>query len=104
MRRLSPGALDIIVESTSARTLRSVGIYVPRSLVQLITSAAVLRLVRGCPELSDLSLETAGDAYYWTPDEDGQNNDAIDEVIDSRGGSFEVGQYFCPDCMCKNLQ
>ena len=102
LRRLSPGALDIILESTSARTLRSVGIYAPRSLVQLITSAAVLRLVRGCPELSDLSLETAGDAYYWTPDEDGQNMDEIDKLIESRpGGYFEVGRDFCPDSMCK---
>ena len=88
---LSPGALDIIVESTSARTLRSVHLYAPRSEVQVFTSAAVLRLVRGCPELSDLNLDALGADYYWTPDEDGQNMDEIDKVIESRpGGHFEV--------------
>ena len=99
LERLTPGVLDIIVESTSARTLRSVAVYAPRSEVQVFTSAAVLRLVRGCPELSDLNFDSAGDDYYWTPDEDGQNNDAIDKLIfDIRCGRFEVGSGFYPMC------
>ena len=89
----------MIVESTSARTLRSVAVYAPRSEVQVFTSAAVLRLVRGCPELSNLNLDAAGDDYYWTPDEDGQNSDEIEKLIfDIRCGRFEVGSGFYPMC------
>ena len=78
MESLTPAAVDIIVDSPTAQTLRHFTDYE----TPIITSATLLRLVRGCPLLNDVD-------WTWesrlSPIEDGANIDAINELLKSRG-------------------
>ena len=72
---------DIILESPCAQTLCSIDV----SHTVQFTSACLLRLVRGCPRLAKLEWELSED-YFLSPIEDGPNIDAINALLDSRGG------------------
>ena len=76
---LTPRFVDIILASQSAQTLFDVSLY----HVEACTSASVLRLVRGCPKLTDLCWYANG----LTPlvDCNGQNVDDLEELLESRG-------------------
>ena len=82
MDNLTPAAVDIIVDSPTAQTLR----YFHDYETPIITSVTLLRLVRGCPLLNDVD-------WSWeerlSPIEDGANIDAINELLRSRGGKEE---------------
>ena len=90
---LTDGAIDIVLESPYAQTLRSVDVsYAPQ-----FSSEDVLRLVRGCPELTELDWQISEDdqllvqnaevAAQWNVQHvDGQNVEAIDDLLESRGG------------------
>ena len=77
---LTDRAIDILLESPCAQTLRSINLsYAPQ-----FTSEGVLRLVRGCPELAELRWET--DESGMDRNVDRPNVDAIDALLMSRGG------------------
>ena len=82
MDNLTPAAVDIILDSPTAQTLRHFTDYE----TPIITSVTLLRLVRGCPLLNDVD-------WSWkerlSPIEDGANIDAINELLRSRGGKEE---------------
>ena len=74
---LTAGIIDIILASQTAQTLFDVSLC----HVEAITSANLLRLARGCPNLVDL---------YWcvdglTPLADGQNVEDLMELLKGRG-------------------
>ena len=78
---LTDGAIDIVLESPCAQTLRSVDVsYAPQ-----FSSEDVLRLVRGCPELTLLEWENSPEDPL-DRDVDGPNVDAVDALLLSRGG------------------
>ena len=78
---LTDRAIDIVLESPCAQTLREVDVsYAPQ-----FSSEDVLRLVRGCPRLADLEWETS-EEHPLDHDVDGPNVDAIDAILTSRGG------------------
>ena len=93
VQNLTDRAIDIILESPCAETLRSIEIsYDPQ-----FSSEDVLRLVRGCPELTELDWEISEDdqllvqnaevAAQWNVQHvDGPNVEAIDALLESRGG------------------
>ena len=93
VQNLTDRAIDIILESPSADTLRSIDIgYAPQ-----FSSEDVLRLVRGCPELTELDWQISEDdqllvqnaevAAQWNVQHvDGPNVQAIDDLLESRGG------------------
>ena len=93
VQNLTDRAIDIILESPCAETLRSIEIsYDPQ-----FSSEDVLRLCRGCPELAELEWEISEDAQLlvqnaevaaqWNVQHvDGPNVEAIDTLLESRGG------------------
>ena len=76
-------AIEAIVESPCAQTLRSIDIcylpFVPEELLQL---------VRGCPKLATLEWEAPKDLDFphCSPIQDGPAVDAINALLKSRGG------------------
>ena len=83
---LTDGAIDIVLESPCAQTLRSVDVsYAPQ-----FSSEDVLRLVRGCPELTTLEWENSPEDPL-DRDVDGPNVDAVDAILMSRGGRASWG-------------
>ena len=83
MRNLSPAVIDIILQSPSAQTLRSIAIYYMPD--EIFTPANLLRLVCGCPLLSEFEYEDDSEELL-SPIEDGEAVDAINELLKSRGG------------------
>ena len=81
VENLTDRAIDIILESPCAQTLR----YINFSYAPHFSSEDVLRLVRGCPRLADLDWETSEDEPL-DRDIDGPNVDAVDALLMSRGG------------------
>ena len=79
MESLTPAAVDIIVDSPTAQTLRYFNAYE----TPIITPATLLRLVRGCPLLNELEWSCS---ERLSPIEDGPTIDAINELLKSRGG------------------
>ena len=78
VENLTDRAIDVILESPCAQTLRSLDV----SFAPYFSSRDVLRLVRGCPELATLE---------WESDEldrnvDSANVAAVDALLMSRGG------------------
>ena len=94
VQNLTNRAINIILESPCAETLRSIEICHAHQF----SSEDVLRLVRGCPELAELSWEIIEDvqllvqnaeaAAIWgrVGHVDGPNVDAINALLESRGG------------------
>ena len=93
VQNLTDRAINIILESPCAETLRSIEICHAHQF----SSEDVLRLVRGCPELAELSWEIIEDvqllvqnaeaAAIWDVQHvDGPNVDAINALLESRGG------------------
>ena len=80
-QNLTDRAIDIILESPCAQTLRTTFLSYP----PLFSSARVLRLVRGCPRLTDPEWEP-GDEHPLSRIADGANVAAIDALLISRGG------------------
>ncbi len=83
IRLAGPLAIEAIVESPCAQTLRSIDLcqlpFVPEELLQL---------VRGCPKLAKLEWEAPEEDEYFSlfPIEDGPAVDAINALLKSRGG------------------
>ena len=82
MRNLSPAVIDIILQSPSAQTLRSIAIYY---MHDIFTPPNLLRLVRGCPLLSEFGFDDDSEELL-SPIEHGETVDAINELFKSRGG------------------
>ena len=78
---LTDRAIDIILESPCAQTLRTTFLSYP----PLFSSARVLRLVRGCPRLTDPEWEP-GDERPLSRTADGANVEAMNDLLESRGG------------------
>ena len=99
---LTSQALDIILDSPTAQTLRAFDDYE----TPIFNSATMLLLVSGCPLLSKLEWSPP---ESLSPIEDGANVDAINELLKSRGGEEFDSQYglsaympfgpsiYCPD-------
>ena len=85
---LTPSFVDIILASQSAQTLFDVCFY----HVGALTSTNALRLVRGCPKLTDLCWYARG----LTPltDGNGENIDDLEELLGSRGEQISRNTYF----------
>ena len=85
---LTPRFVDIILASQSAQTLSDVTLC----NIDALTSASMLRLVRGCPKLTDLCWYANG----LTPlaDCNGQNVDDLEELLESRGEQSSKQTYF----------
>jgi hypothetical protein len=87
VRNLTDRAIDIILESPCAQTLRTTFLSYP----PLFSSARVLRLVRGCPRLTDPEWEP-GDEHPLSRTADGANVEAMNALLESRGGEpFQYG-------------
>ena len=82
MEDLSPAVIGIILQSTSAQTLRSIEIYY---MHDIFTPPNLLRLVRGCPLLSEFGFDDDSEELL-SPIEHGETVDAINELFKSRGG------------------
>ena len=80
-QNLTDRAIDIILESPCAQTLRTTFLSYP----PLFSSARVLRLVRGCPRLTDPEWEP-GDEHPLSRAVDGANVEAMNALLESRGG------------------
>ena len=78
---LTDRAIDIILESPCAQTLRTTFLSYP----PLFSSARVLRLVRGCPSMTDPEWEP-GDEHPLSRAADGANVEAMNALLESRGG------------------
>ena len=77
--RLSPAAVDTILQSRSAQTLRTLMVFE----TPVLTSTNMLRLVRGCPLIVDVKwYQEDGDSSATEED----NFDAINRLLKSRGG------------------
>ena len=85
-QNLTDRAIDIILESPCADTLRSIDIGYDHQF----SSEDVLRLVRGCPELAQLEWENDD----LDRDVDGANVDAVDALLVSRGGRASGAAYW----------
>ena len=86
-QNLTYRAIDIILESPCAQTLRTTFLSYP----SLFSSARVLRLVRGCPRLTDPEWEP-GDEHPLSRIADGANVEAMNALLESRGGRpFQYG-------------
>ena len=81
VQNLTDRAIDIILESPCAQTLRTTFLSYP----PLVSSARVLRLVRGCPRLTDPEWEP-GDEHPLSRAADGANVEAMNALLESRGG------------------
>ena len=76
---LSPAAIDTILRSRSAQTLRALMVFE----TPVLTSTNMLRLVRGCPLIVDVSwYQEDGDSSATEED----NCNAINRLLKSRGG------------------
>ena len=82
MEDLSPAVIGIILQSTSAQTLRGIGIYY---MPEIFTPPNLLRLVRGCPLLSEFEFDDDSEELL-SPIEHGEAVDAINQLFKSRGG------------------
>ena len=80
-QNLTDRAIDIILESPCAQTLRTTFLSYP----PLFSSARVLRLVRGCPSMTDPEWEP-GDEHPLSRIADGANVEAMNALLESRGG------------------
>ena len=75
---LTYGAIDIILESPCAQTLRSIEVC-----GHPFSPSCVLRLLRGCPMLAKLHWDPSS---ILSPIEHGPNVDKINALLESRGG------------------
>ena len=90
---LSSAIIEIILQSRSAQTLTFLAaIDIPH-----FTSAAMLRLMRGCPRLSHLEWHGPRGMNCMSPMEDGGNVDEIIALMKARGGGFAL--YGAEDCL-----
>ena len=83
---LTQAAADIIIGSPCSRTLRSIDAGSFDDETTVFTSAHVLRLLRSCPLISELDWLENGHLSAMV---DGDNVDAINKLLKSRGG-YEV--------------
>ena len=79
---MSPSINQIIAESSSSLTLRSLDIF---DCARWFTSTHMLWLVRGCPRLSTLSW----DRMNLSPIKDGSNVDEINALLKARGAKYD---------------
>ena len=90
------GVIDIILASQTAQTLSDLALC----WIDGLTSADVLRLVRGCPKLTDLLWYARG----LTPhaDDNARNVDDLTELLESRAAQSSEDTYFeldvFPEC------
>ena len=77
---LSRAVIDIILQSPSAQTLRGIRIFY---MDEIFTPANLLRLVRGCPLLSEFEGDSG---ELLSPIEHGKTVKAINKLLKSRGG------------------
>ena len=77
-------AVDIIVNSPCAATLRKIRVY------DLLSSADLLRLVRGCPNISEVCWDF-GDGVPFNRRRDLANLHTLLRILESRGGKFDSG-------------
>ena len=90
---LSSAIIEIILQSRSAQTLTFLAaIDIPH-----FTSAAMLRLMRGCPRLSHLEWHGPHGMNCMSAMEDGGNVDEIIALMKARGGGFAL--YGAEDCL-----
>ena len=79
MDNLTPAVIDIILQSRSAQTLKYSNIYD----TPIFTSATVLRLVRGCPRLANVTWGQKRPPA--SPIDDGANVAEINALLKARG-------------------
>ena len=87
---LTAGVVDIILESQAAQTLTELDLCA----IDALTSAGVLRLVRGCTKVNDLYWYASSESLL-TPltDGNGQNVDDLYELLESRGKQSSEDTY-----------
>jgi len=90
VENLTDRAIDIILESPCAQTLRFVDVsYAPQ-----FSSRDVLRLVRGCPELAEFTWESHETGLDQNVDGALANVAAIHALLVSRGGKAYGGVFW----------
>ena len=80
-------AVDIIVNSPCAATLRKI------SVCELLSSADLLRLLRGCPNISEV-FWGFGDRVRFNRRRDLANLHTLLRILESRGGKLDSGYLF----------
>ena len=99
IRLAGPLAVEAIVESQSAQTLRSLDIaHLP------FLPGDMLRLLRGCPKLATLDWEAPEgyfDDFSFSPIQDGPAVDALNALLKSRGRKWPIYffDHYGPDLM-----
>ena len=82
-------AVDIIVNSPCAATLRKISVY------DLLSSADLLRLLRGCPNISEVCWDFGGGRDpFFRRQRDLANLHTLLRILQSRGGKLDSGYLF----------
>ena len=95
---MSPSINQIIAESSSSLTLRSLDLH---DCARWFTSTHMLWLVHGCPRLSTLSW----DRQNLSPIKDGRNVDEINALLKARGAKYDqiTFQSYGPEPLRRDL-
>ena len=81
-------AVDIIVNSPCAATLRKI------SVCELLSSADLLRLLRGCPNISEVCWDFGGGRDpFFRRQRDLANLHTLLRILQSRGGKLDSGYH-----------
>ncbi len=80
-------AVDIIVNSPCAATLRKISVY------DLLSSADLLRLLRGCPNISEVCWDFGGGRDPFFRQRDLANLHTLLRILESRGGKLDSGYH-----------
>ena len=88
MDALTPAVVDVVLKGRCAATLRAANL----SCVPALGAAEVLKLVKGCPALTTVAWELAGEGGGWGP-RDGRRrrraSRSIITLLEGRGGGLE---------------
>ena len=90
MDALTPAVVDVVLKGRCAATLRAANL----SCVPALGAAEVLKLVKGCPALTTVAWELAGEGGDWgrVKADDEPNLRALVALLESRGGGLESSE------------
>ena len=90
MDALTPAVVDVVLKGRCAATLRAANL----SCVPALGAAEVLKLVKGCPALTTVAWELAGEGGGWgrVTESDEGNLRALISLLEGRGGGLESSE------------
>ena len=90
MDALTPAVVDVVLKGRCAATLRAANL----SCVPALGAAEVLKLVKGCPALTTVAWELAGEGGGWgrVTADDEDNLRSLIALLETRGGGLESSE------------